>query len=356
MRVEQVIVRQVSFPLTTPYKLSTGDKLVFDPYVIEVRAEDQTGWGECMVSPGYTTETRHGSWKSALDMAQRLIGAPVNLAGKVISGYAPQFPGISSAMYGAIDMLNEEPLLRTDHDTKIPLLAPCQAHEAKALQDEIEQLIEEGFKTLKVKVGYKWQDDLDRVSLIQAFAAGRVTVRLDANRGFNESDGKSFSSRLNPVGIELFEQPCASDDWGANSAVAAASTVPVMLDESIYGIADIDRAAKIENVGFVKLKLKKIGKAHELEAALNHIRELGMTPVLGDGVSLEIACWMEARVGSRTISNAGEMNGFLKARSRLFQNPLVLHQGAIHLPAGYWPIMDRDSLIFHTIKEEKYGF
>jgi len=54
----------------------------------------------------------------------------------------------------------------------------------------------------------------------------------------------------------LFEQPCHSDDWDANASVAKVSTVPIMLDEPICGLDDIERAADIPNVGFCKLKLK----------------------------------------------------------------------------------------------------
>jgi L-alanine-DL-glutamate epimerase-like enolase superfamily enzyme len=349
--VEHVAVRQVSIPLTTPYKLSYGEKLVFDPYVIEIVADGQVGWGECMISPGYTSETREGSWQTAVECAQRMIGLSVDAATNVVASYVASYPGVSSAAFGALDMLRAEPLLQTRVDTEVPLLAPCQAHTEAELRDEIEELIEQGFRTLKIKVGFKWQDDLDRVAMIQRIGGGRVSLRLDANRGFDEADGKSFASRLAPEQIELFEQPCASEAWTENAAVAAVSTVPVMLDESIYDISDIDRAAKIENVGFVKLKLKKIGTVRQLEAGLNRIRELGMTPVLGDGVSLEIACWMEACVGAVAIHNAGEMNGFLKARSRLFENPLEFRRGSIYLPAGYWPQVDRNALAAHTIKE-----
>ena len=105
-------------------------------------------------------------------------------------------------------------------------------------------------------------------------------------------------------------------------------------------------------MGFVKLKLKKIGSINQLIAGLQHIRDCGMTPVLGDGVSLEIACWMEACVAARSIKNAGEMNGFLKARSRLLENPLSFSDGSIQLPAGYWPNVDMDALSSHTIKED----
>jgi L-Ala-D/L-Glu epimerase len=255
-------------------------------------------------------------------------------------------------MYGGLSMLLDEPILKTNNNTSIPLLAPCQAHNETELREEIAALLEQGFRTLKIKVGFDWRDDLDRVQMIQSICAGRASLRLDANRAFTEKDGIAFASRLAPEGIELFEQPCGSYDWIENAAVAAASTVPIMLDESIYGLQDIDRAGEIENVGFVKLKLKKIGSVSQLVAGLQHIRDCGMTPVLGDGVSLEIACWMEACVAAHSIDNAGEMNGFLKARSRLLENPLSFRNGAIQLPAGYWPKVDMDALSSHTIKED----
>jgi L-alanine-DL-glutamate epimerase-like enolase superfamily enzyme len=354
MKLEYIAVRQVAFPLTVPYKLSTGNKIVFDPYLVEIQAEGATGWGECMVSVGYTTESRADSWQALQDMARRMPGLTPRQARAVVDTYAGRLPGVCSAMYGALDMLTGHALLDVRQDTHVPLLAPCQESDEAALRDEISRLVEQGFRTLKVKVGFDWRDDLDRVRRIQAIAGDRAGIRLDANRGFDRADGIEFASRLDPAGIELFEQPCASDDWASNAAVAGRSTVPVMLDESIYGVADIDRAAAIRNVGFVKLKLKKIGQLDDLAAALARIRELGMSPVLGDGVSLEIACWMEACVAISSIDNAGEMNGFLKARERLLENPLRFARGGIHLPAGYRPRVDRAALKTHCVLEKSF--
>ena len=72
------------------------------------------------------------------------------------------------------------------------------------------------------------------------------------------------------------------------------STVPIMLDEPICTLADVKRAADIRNVGFCKLKLKRFGGLDLLREALDAVREFGMEPVLGDGLSSELGCWMEA--------------------------------------------------------------
>ena len=44
-----------------------------------------------------------------------------------------------------------------------------------------------------------------------------------------------------------------------------------------------------------------------------------MEPVLGDGISSEVQCWMEGCVARQVIRNAGEFNGFLKPKVRLFE-------------------------------------
>ena len=159
---------------------------------------------------------------------------------------------------------------------------------------EVEALLADGFRTLKVKVGFDVDADLRRLAAIQQASAGRATLRLDANQAFTREQGCAFATALDPAGIELFEQPCDKADWAANAAVAAVSRVPIMLDESIYGLADIDRAASIPGVGFIKLKLKKLGGISRLIEGLQRIRALGMEPVLGDGTATDIGDWLEA--------------------------------------------------------------
>jgi L-Ala-D/L-Glu epimerase len=355
-RISEVTLYQLGFPLKVPYRLSSGDLVLFDPLVVEVRdADGRTGWGEALIVPGYTPESVADAWNLCKELGARVAGMDTASARRAVLERIDISAGAASAFLAAFDMMEDHPVLRIAQDTEVPLLAPCQAHEPAEVADEVERLVAQGFRTLKIKVGYRWQDDLERMGWIQAAAAGRATLRLDANRSFSQEDGMAFASRLAPEGIELFEQPCGADDWSANAAVASVSTVPVMLDESIYGVQDIERAAGIPGVGYVKLKLKKIGGIDMLIAALKRIRELGMRPVLGDGVSIEIGCWMEACVALSTIDNAGEMNGFLKARSRLFEAPLEFARGAIQLRAGYRPTIDRDILKTHTLRQRKFS-
>ena len=88
----------------------------------------------------------------------------------------------------------------------------------------------------------------------------------------------------------------------------------------------------------------KLGGLERLAQALGFIRERGMEPVLGNGVAGEVGCWMEACVARNLISNAGEMNGFLKPVQPLLVNPLRFDNGAIVLDPGYAPALDRTAV------------
>ena len=344
-RLEQITLHRIRLPLGRPYHVSYRVYDQFEPIIVEMRdGEGRSGWGEGHISPGYSHETVDGGWAFCRAQAARALGRPVAEAKVALIAGIDASPVASTALITALEMLEGSPLLRLDAASRIPLLTPLHGTSEDAIHEEVERRLEEGFRTFKVKVGKDALGDLERVRLVQRALAGRATIRLDANRGFSRADGCSFAAALEPEGIELFEQPCAADDWAANAAVAQTSAVPVMLDESVYAMADIERAAALQGVGLIKLKLKKLGSLERLKRALERIRELGMEPVLGDGVAAEIGCWMEACVARSTIRNAGEMNGFLKPKARLFSAPLHFADGTLQLEAGFVPQIDRDAL------------
>jgi hypothetical protein len=79
-----------------------------------------------------------------------------------------------------------------------------------------------------------------------------------------------------------------------------------------------------------------------------------MEAVLGDGLSSEFGCWMEACVARVTIRNAGEFNGFLKPSARLFSEPLRFVAGELVLPSGFTPTVDAHALAAHEITSERF--
>jgi L-alanine-DL-glutamate epimerase-like enolase superfamily enzyme len=128
-----------------------------------------------------------------------------------------------------------------------------------------------------------------------------------------------------------------------------------MLDESIKSIDDIDRAATVPGVKFVKLKLKRIGGIDRAVAAMERARQVGLDICLGDGVATELLCWVEACTGRTFLRRAGDMNGFLKPVTRLFKEPLAFDAGSIVLKPGFWPELDLQAVKAHELRRERFA-
>jgi len=358
VRIRELTVYRADLPLIAPYKLSYRTFESFEPLIVEVRDEDgRESWGEQHISPGSSAETREGGWAFARELGERLPGLTTEVARRLIEERAVESPVATTALMTAIEMLEGAPILTSRTETRLRLLTAFGATERAAIEREVESRLAEGFRTFKIKVGQDVSADIERLAWIQKAVAGRATLRVDANRAYSRADGCRFASAIDPAGVELFEQPCAAEDWDANAAVAAISRVPLMLDEPICALADIDRAAAIPGVGLCKVKLKRFGSLSSLQEAIRRIQAYGLQAVLGDGLGAEINCWMEARVADGLLDNAGEYNGFVKIRpeARLLADPLPFEDGEIVIPAGWRPTMDRARLKARTVARDRFA-
>ena len=355
MKLQELTLRTVRLPLIRPYVLSYRTFTEFEPIIVEARdADGRIGWGEGHISPGSSSETREGGWAFCREHADAIVGMDTTAAKALITANMGASKVAATALLTAIEMLEDHPLLRVDREVRLPLLTPFNSSAPKEIAEEVERRLEEGFRTFKIKVGKDADEDARRVKSIQQAIGGRATMRLDANRAYNEAEACRFAAALDPSGIELFEQPCDAENWDANAKVASVSPVPVMLDEPICALTDVERAGGIRNIGFCKLKLKRFGGLDLVHEALEAVRANGMEPVLGDGLGMELGCWMEGCVARTTIRNAGEFNGFLKTKVRLFTEPLQFGTGELILPAGFWPQIDRDALTAHETANELF--
>lgn len=336
MKLARITLHRLRVPLRVPYKLSLGEIKAFDTLLAEARTDAHcVGLGEATVLTGYTHETIDQAWALAGELGGKIAGQPLEVAKQVVAAATKEAPFTATALTTAIEMLEGSPYLQLKQVHKVPLLALVHGTHENELVTELDQLIDQGYRTLKVKIGFDADTDLERVQIIQRLVDGRASLRLDANQGYDAETACRFAASLDPKDIELLEQTCAAGDWQAARAVAQVSTVPLMLDESIYGLDDVDKAAELGAARYIKYKLMKAGSLAQLADALAHIRTCGMEPVLGNGVACDIGCWMEACVAATHITNAGEMNGFLKTQAAFLQPPLAVHGDAIKLdPAG----------------------
>jgi L-alanine-DL-glutamate epimerase-like enolase superfamily enzyme len=356
MKIEHVTLFRLRVPLTTPYRLSFGPIHAFDTVLVETRdARGHTGLGEATYLTGYTDETIDESWALMQRLAREYARCDADDVQARLQTHFADAPFTATAFNTALEMAADHPLLDVARPTRVPVLGLLHATETADIEHESRQLFAAGFTTLKVKVGFDAARDAETVKRVQRVVNGRGSIRLDANQGYSRDDACRFAASLDPQGIELFEQPCAAGDWESACAVARVATVPMMLDESIYGLDDIRRASALKAARYIKVKLMKLGGLDRLAAAIDAIRDCGMEPVLGNGVACEIGCWMEACAARGRIDNAGEMNGFLKPTASLLKNPLEFRDGAIVLEPGYRPQLDGTAVARCTVDRQDFG-
>jgi L-alanine-DL-glutamate epimerase-like enolase superfamily enzyme len=356
-RVDEIIVYRATLPLDRPYPVAMATFTELDAIISRIRdREGRLGWGEVTIVPRYTHETVESGMAFCLTHAPSLLGANVIAAKRHLLPFVASEPHAVSTLMTALEMLEEHWILRPKKVGRVPVLAPVRNIEEKGIRAEVEELLVKGHRTLKVKVGFKsLEHDVGRLRIISQAVAGRAILRIDANQGYSVQDAIRFAKELNPAEVELFEQPCDKADWEANAAVAKASAVPVMLDESIYNFADIQRAAGIEGVGYIKIEMEKFGGVEMTKAGLELIRACGMVPVAGNGAASDISSWMEACVAQLTVDVACEMHGFLKLTTPLLRERLPFENGEIVLRPDYFPSVDENALRRCTTFKERFA-
>jgi L-alanine-DL-glutamate epimerase-like enolase superfamily enzyme len=124
---------------------------------------------------------------------------------------------------------------------------------------------ESNFRCVKVKVGLG--DDADRVAAVRSAAGPEMAIRLDANGGWSADEAASALRQLEPLGIELCEEPSSGLD--AIAALSAQTSIRLALDESASQPGALDHRVceavclKIASRGGISAVIDAAARAHQ---------------------------------------------------------------------------------------------
>src|SRR6185436_14369107 len=108
-----------------------------------------------------------------------------------------------------------------------------------------------------------------------------------ANTAWNAADAVRVLREIEPLGIELVEQPVPREDLDGLRWVRERSGIPVFADESCHHAADV--ANLVGRVDGVNLKIMKTGGLAEMRRAIHAARAHGMKVMLGSMVETSLA-------------------------------------------------------------------
>jgi muconate cycloisomerase len=116
-----------------------------------------------------------------------------------------------------------------------------------------------GFRQLKVKVGIAGKDDAARLRSIRRRVGAGVDLRVDANEAWPAAEAADRIAALEPYGITSVEQPSPHAELERMAEVRRRVKTPLMLDESLCGPADAERAVSLGACDLFNLRLSKCG-------------------------------------------------------------------------------------------------
>ncbi len=112
-----------------------------------------------------------------------------------------------------------------------------------------------GFGTFKLKVGTG--EDVAQVEAVRAALGPEAKIRLDANGAWSLEEATRMLAAIEPLGVELVEQPV--ETIGEAAELAWRTRIPLAGDESIVTVADAERSAREGAFDITGIKLSKVG-------------------------------------------------------------------------------------------------
>lgn len=344
MRIDQVILREISIPLKFQFSQANNSTSKSDSAIIELITEDGvSGFGEACPRLYVTGESMTDVQKDLQQLVPDLKIRPVesleDLKNRVkkweATGIGPSTRcGLELALLDAWSRTEKTPILELLNHQKnpanivyslvLPLIKP------KYFRLLLEKI--QGFKpaNIKLKVDQGMEDNLERISLIRECFGADISIRVDANAGWTLEEATQHIPAFLKAGILSFEQPLAA---GQLEGMAALTTTfgqeaQIMADESLTSFALAEKLLEEKCCNHFNLKISKLGgilrtlDIYQLADAHNIPCQLGAH--FGETSLLSAAAVILTSLAGPMSANEGALGNFLLEKD-IFHPP-VQHQ------------------------------
>lgn len=128
------------------------------------------------------------------------------------------------------------------------------------VQDVCSRAVGQGFKAVKIKVGYETlKEDIARVELVRKAVGDDVGITVDANQSLAAAEAVRRGRAFEQLGCVWWEEPIAADDIDGYAELTRSLDIPIATGENLYTTADFARFLKHEAVDIVQPDLRRGG-------------------------------------------------------------------------------------------------
>lgn len=300
-KITKIELIPVQLPLKEPFIISKGAlteaKLTF---VKIYDNEGLYGIGECCPYRSIHGETQEGTIAFGKDLAKALIGQDptqifkhVALMNKMIVGNASIKCAFDMALYDLNAKRLSLPLYKFLGGSKEKIIETdntVSLMDQAAMVKKAEKFVDDGFKILKVKLGERGRlKDFERVLAIRGAVGDAITIRIDANQGWNYLDALTNLEAMIDLDIEHCEEPVHADNIFDQIRLTAESPIPIMADEAVFNHLDATRILQANAANLINIKLGKSG-------GINNAMKIAAIAE-GADVYCQVGSFSESRLG-----------------------------------------------------------
>ncbi len=330
-----------------------GEKEVGAPHIY-LRVTDEEGvegWGEARPSPRWSYETLESVVTTLRRyLAPQLIGVDPEdlrrvhrlLDGEIKGGIGVGQPIAKAAVDTALNDLNGRrsqkclsQLWMAPFSEKISLSYLISTPDPEQAAAMAGQAREEGYRGIDVKIGLDPSKDIEILEAVKATAPG-LFFRVDANQAYTLSQAVRLGRRMEQLGVDVFEQPLAANDWTGHAQLRRKLDLAIALDESIWSPRDVIHALQLEACDTVVIKCTKMGGLDRAKRSGEIAREAGLD-LLGGGLT-ESGLGLAASAhlfNYLEIVTPVDLNGpFFLKEDPLTVGPELRKGGEVRLPEG----------------------
>ena len=164
---------------------------------------------------------------------------------------------IEVAVWDAVAKIAGKPLHRVLAERygggKAPERVPCYVgggwyepgKGVRELQDEIRSRLDQGYRTMKIKVGgAAIPEDVKRVEAALKVVAGSDNLAVDANAGFDRERALAYGRALSPFRLRWFEEPTDPLAYELLAEVASIYEAPIGTGENLFSTQDVENLVR----------------------------------------------------------------------------------------------------------------
>lgn len=196
--------------------------------------------------------------------------------------------------------------------------------------------IKAGFTCLKLKLTDASQAAIDRVATLRAAIGPEVSLRLDANAGWNFEQALFLLTQCAPFDIQYVEQPMPALNLADMARLRISSPIPIAADEAVSDLNSARRILEAEAADVLILKPQLAGGLQSCrqiiqEASSRHVSCV-LTSALEAGIG--VAATLHLAAASPEVTLPCGLATLALLEDDLLQEDLAIEQGNMIVPAG----------------------